>query len=80
MGVARAACSTSSASNQLIYWSYAEPRENGQNNTAVARGKFVDDAKALPPDTGELWEVEHGTRGDRNIQSAASASRARSAC
>jgi glucose/arabinose dehydrogenase len=34
------------ASNQLIYWSYAEPREGGANNTAVARGKFVDDAAA----------------------------------
>ena len=33
-------------SNQLIYWSYAEPRENQENNTAVARGKFVDDASA----------------------------------
>jgi glucose/arabinose dehydrogenase len=32
------------ASNTLIYWSYAEPREGGQNNTAVARGKFVDGA------------------------------------
>jgi glucose/arabinose dehydrogenase len=32
------------ASNQLIYWSYAEPAENGQTNTAVARGKFVDGA------------------------------------
>jgi glucose/arabinose dehydrogenase len=30
------------ASNGLIYWSYAEPREGGVNNTAVARGKFVD--------------------------------------
>ena len=30
------------ASNGLIYWSYSEPRENGMNNTAVARGKFVD--------------------------------------
>jgi glucose/arabinose dehydrogenase len=29
------------ASNQLIYWSYAEPGE-GANNTAVARGRFVD--------------------------------------
>jgi aldose sugar dehydrogenase len=28
---------------QLIYWSYAEPGENG-NNTAVARGRFVDGA------------------------------------
>lgn len=31
-------------STQLIYWSYTEPRENGDNNTAVARGRFVDDA------------------------------------
>ncbi|HKH71210.1 MAG TPA: PQQ-dependent sugar dehydrogenase [Vicinamibacterales bacterium] len=30
--------------NQLIYWSYAEPREGGANNTAVARGKLVDGA------------------------------------
>jgi glucose/arabinose dehydrogenase len=32
------------ASNQLIYWSYAEPREGDMNNTAVARGRFVDGA------------------------------------
>jgi glucose/arabinose dehydrogenase len=32
------------ASNRLIYWSYAEPGENGMNNTAVARGRFVDEA------------------------------------
>jgi aldose sugar dehydrogenase len=30
------------ATNSLIYWSYSEPRENGTNNTAVARGKFVE--------------------------------------
>ena len=30
------------AKNGLIYWSYAEPREEGVNNTAVARGRFVD--------------------------------------
>ncbi len=30
------------ATNNLIYWSYSEPRENGSNNTAVARGKFVE--------------------------------------
>src|SRR5215471_6545769 len=28
--------------NQLIYWSYAEARAGGTNNTAVARGQFVD--------------------------------------
>jgi glucose/arabinose dehydrogenase len=30
--------------NQLIYWSFSEPGENMMNNTAVARGKFVDGA------------------------------------
>jgi glucose/arabinose dehydrogenase len=34
------------AQNSVIYWSYSEPRENNENNTAVARGKFVDDAAA----------------------------------
>jgi glucose/arabinose dehydrogenase len=29
-------------SNGLIYWSYSEARDEGMNNTAVARGKFVD--------------------------------------
>src|SRR5687767_4130997 len=30
------------AANRLIYWSYAEPQQGGANNTAVARGRFVD--------------------------------------
>jgi glucose/arabinose dehydrogenase len=30
------------ASNQLIYWSYAEPRGRGANNTAIARGRLID--------------------------------------
>jgi glucose/arabinose dehydrogenase len=34
------------AKNGLIYWSYAEPQEGGVNNTAVARGKFIDDVAA----------------------------------
>ena len=34
------------ATNGLIYWSYAEPQADGTNNTAAARGKFVDDAAA----------------------------------
>jgi glucose/arabinose dehydrogenase len=32
------------AANRLIYWSYAEPRGQGANNTAVARGRFADEA------------------------------------
>jgi glucose/arabinose dehydrogenase len=34
------------AKNSLIYWSFSEPQEDGTNNTAVARGRFVDDAAA----------------------------------
>jgi glucose/arabinose dehydrogenase len=30
------------AATGLIYWSYAEPRDGGANNTAVARGRLVD--------------------------------------
>lgn len=30
------------ATNHLIYWSYAEPKENGANNTAVGRGTLVE--------------------------------------
>ena len=29
--------------NGLIYWAYAEPADNGTNNTAVARGKLAGD-------------------------------------
>ncbi|MDO8677748.1 MAG: PQQ-dependent sugar dehydrogenase, partial [Acidobacteriota bacterium] len=34
------------ARNNLIYWSYSEPKDGKANNTAVARGKFVDEAAA----------------------------------
>src|SRR5688572_18758174 len=47
------------AKNSLIYWSYAEPRENNENNTAVARGKFVDDATA--PRVDEVQVIYHQT-------------------
>ena len=30
------------ATNGLIYWTYAEPAADSMNNTAAARGKFVD--------------------------------------
>jgi aldose sugar dehydrogenase len=31
------------ASDRLIYWSYSEPRGNGENGTSVARGRLSDD-------------------------------------
>ena len=47
------------AKNSLIYWSYAEPKEGqaGVNNTAVARGKFVDDATA--PRVEDMQVIYH---------------------
>lgn len=44
--------------NQLIYWSYAEPRGNGVNNTAVARGTFVD---AAVPRVEDVQVIYHQT-------------------
>ena len=43
------------ARNQMIYWSYAEPAENGANNTAVARGKFVDGAAPSVTDVQVIY-------------------------
>ena len=45
------------AKNNLIYWSFSEPRENNENNTAVARGKFVDDPVA--PRVDDVQVIYH---------------------
>jgi glucose/arabinose dehydrogenase len=45
------------AKNNLIYWSFSEPRENNENNTAVARGKFVDDPAA--PRVDDVQVIYH---------------------
>ncbi|HEX6052654.1 MAG TPA: PQQ-dependent sugar dehydrogenase, partial [Gemmatimonadaceae bacterium] len=42
------------ASNNRIYWSYAEPGDGG-NNTAVARGKFVDGAQPRVEDVQVIY-------------------------
>jgi glucose/arabinose dehydrogenase len=34
------------ATSRLIYWTFSEPQEGGTNNTAAARGRFVDDPAA----------------------------------
>jgi glucose/arabinose dehydrogenase len=39
----------------LIYWSYAEPREGGANNTAVARGQLVDGAAPRVEDVQVIY-------------------------
>ena len=47
------------ARNNLIYWSFAEPKDGqpGVNNTAVARGQFVDDA--LAPRVDDVQVIYH---------------------
>jgi glucose/arabinose dehydrogenase len=47
------------ATNHLIYWSYAEPREGDVNNTAVARGRLVEDAVA--PRVDDVQVIFHQT-------------------
>ncbi|MDP3382769.1 MAG: PQQ-dependent sugar dehydrogenase [Phenylobacterium sp.] len=42
------------AQNNLIYWSYAEPRGNGTNSTAVARGRLVEDGAAARVEAVEV--------------------------
>jgi glucose/arabinose dehydrogenase len=44
------------ATNGLIYWSYAEPRAGGANNTAVARGHLVD---GLAPGVEDVHVIYH---------------------
>ena len=43
-GLLDVALDPSFGSNQMIYWSFSEPQEDGTNNTAVARGKLIEGA------------------------------------
>jgi glucose/arabinose dehydrogenase len=54
-GLLDVALDPSFATNNLIYWSYSEPRENGTNNTAVARGRFVEGPPARVEDAQVIY-------------------------
>ena len=43
------------ATNSVIYWSFAEPQAEGANNTAVARGRFVDGATPSVEDVRVIY-------------------------
>lgn len=43
------------ASNNVIYWSFAEPQAGDANNTAVARGRFVDGATPRVEDVRVIY-------------------------
>jgi glucose/arabinose dehydrogenase len=55
-GLLDVALDPSFASNHLIYWSYAEPREGGLTNSAVARGRLVEDG---PPRVDDVQVIFH---------------------
>ena len=46
------------ATNHLIYWSYSEPRDGGVNNTAVARGRLVEEAAPRVDDVQVIFHQE----------------------
>jgi glucose/arabinose dehydrogenase len=46
------------ASNQSIFWCYAEPREGGVNNTGVARGRFMDGTAPRVEDVQVIYHQE----------------------
>jgi glucose/arabinose dehydrogenase len=47
------------ATNRTIYWCFSEPRENGENNSAAARGRLADDAAA--PRVEDVQVIFHQT-------------------
>jgi glucose/arabinose dehydrogenase len=44
------------AENAVVYWSYSEPRDDG-NGTAVARGKLVRDGEPRLEDVSVIWRM-----------------------
>ena len=56
------------ATNGLIYWSYAEPRENGTNNTAVARGRLVEGPPSRVEDVQVIYHQTPSLDVDRALR------------
>ena len=46
------------AQDRTIYWCYSEPAQNGENNTAVARGKLVDGAAPRVDDVQTIYHQQ----------------------
>jgi aldose sugar dehydrogenase len=46
------------AQDRTIYWCYSEPAQNGENNTAVARGKLVEGAEPRIDDVQTIYHQQ----------------------
>lgn len=57
------------ASNQMIYWSYSEPKSDGTNNTAVAKGKLVDSAQPKIENIQVIWRQTPSMQSNQHFGS-----------
>ncbi len=57
------------ASNQMIYWSYSEPKSDGTNNTAVAKGKLVDGAQPKIENIQVIWRQTPSLQSNQHFGS-----------
>jgi glucose/arabinose dehydrogenase len=57
------------ATNQLIYWSFSEPKEAGINNTAVARGRLADGAAPRVEDVQVIYHQTPSMRSSAHFGS-----------
>jgi aldose sugar dehydrogenase len=46
------------AQDRTVYWCYSEPAQNGENNTAVARGKLVEEAEPRVDDVQTIYHQQ----------------------
>jgi glucose/arabinose dehydrogenase len=57
------------ASNKTIYWSYSEPKSDGTNNTAVAKGKLVDGAQPKIENIKVIWRQTPSLQSNQHFGS-----------
>ena len=57
------------AANRMIYWSYSEPRADGKNNTAVAKGRLVDGAQPKIENIQTIWRQTPSLQSNQHFGS-----------
>src|SRR5688572_23987750 len=68
-GLLDVALDPSFGSNQIIYWSFSQPQEDGTNNTAVARGKLIDGAAPSVEDVQVIYKQSPSLRSNGHFGS-----------
>ena len=68
-GLLDVALDPSFGSNQIIYWSFSQPQEDGTNNTAVARGKLVEGAAPSVENVQVIYKQSPSVRSNGHFGS-----------